>query len=46
MLIRLLRSHLRPYRKLITIVVALQAVQTVAALVLPTSTRESSTTAC
>ncbi|MBA2279843.1 MAG: ABC transporter ATP-binding protein [Acidimicrobiia bacterium] len=36
MLIRLLRSHLGRYRKLLWLVVALQAVQTVAALLLPT----------
>ena len=35
MLIRLLRAHLRPYRRLLWLVVALQAVQTAAALVLP-----------
>jgi ATP-binding cassette subfamily B multidrug efflux pump len=34
-LIRLLRSHLRPYRRLLLLVVALQAVQTVALLTLP-----------
>jgi ATP-binding cassette subfamily B multidrug efflux pump len=33
---KLLRSHLRPYRKLLLTVVALQAVQTVATLTLPT----------
>ena len=36
MLVRLLRSHLRPYRKVLGLVVCLQAVQTVAALTLPT----------
>jgi ATP-binding cassette subfamily B multidrug efflux pump len=36
MLMKLLRSHLRPYRKLLLTVVALQAVQTVATLTLPT----------
>jgi ATP-binding cassette subfamily B protein len=36
MLIRLLRTHLRPYRKLLMLIVALQTVQTVAALTLPT----------
>ena len=36
MLIRLLRAHLRPYRKGITAVVALQLVQTLATLYLPT----------
>ena len=35
MLNRLLRSHLHPYRKLLVAVVALQTVQTVAALFLP-----------
>ena len=35
-LIRLLRSHLRRYRRLLWLVVGLQAVQTVAALLLPT----------
>jgi ATP-binding cassette, subfamily B, multidrug efflux pump len=35
-LIRLLRAHLGPYRKVLLGVVALQAVQTVAALMLPT----------
>ncbi len=33
---RLLRTHLGPYRKLLTIVVVLQAIQTAAALTLPT----------
>jgi ATP-binding cassette subfamily B protein len=36
MLSRLLRSHLRPYRKLLLAVVLLQAVQTTATLTLPT----------
>jgi ATP-binding cassette subfamily B multidrug efflux pump len=36
MLMKLLRSHLRPYRKLLLTVVALQAVQTIATLTLPT----------
>ena len=36
MLIRLLRSHLGPYRRVLALVVGLQAVQTVAALLLPT----------
>ena len=36
MLIRLLRAHLRPYRKGITAVVVLQLVQTLATLYLPT----------
>jgi ATP-binding cassette subfamily B protein len=35
-LIKLLRSTLRPYRRIIALVIALQAVQTVAALLLPT----------
>jgi ATP-binding cassette subfamily B multidrug efflux pump len=35
-LIRLLRTHLRPYRRLLLLTVFLQAVQTVAALALPT----------
>lgn len=35
-LLRLLRSHLGPYRNIMLIVVVLQAVQTTAALVLPT----------
>jgi ATP-binding cassette subfamily B protein len=35
MLISLLRQHLRPYKKLLALVVALQAVQTIAALALP-----------
>jgi len=35
-LIRLLRTHLRPYKRTLTIVVVLQAVQTAAALTLPT----------
>ena len=36
MLIRLLRAHLRPYRADLMIVVALQLVQTLATLYLPT----------
>ncbi|MGI8662111.1 MAG: ABC transporter ATP-binding protein [Acidimicrobiales bacterium] len=36
MLIRLLRTHLDPYRKVLALIVGLQAVQTVAALLLPT----------
>ena len=36
MLIRLLRTHLRPYRKVLLWIIALQTVQTVAALTLPT----------
>ncbi|HET7357076.1 MAG TPA: ABC transporter ATP-binding protein [Nocardioidaceae bacterium] len=36
MLLRLLREHLRPYRRLLTMVVALQFVGTIAALYLPT----------
>ncbi|WP_448319418.1 ABC transporter ATP-binding protein [Streptomyces sp. CO7] len=36
MLIRLLRAHLRPYRKPITVVVVLQLLQTCATLYLPT----------
>ena len=36
MLIRLLRAHLRPYRKTLIAIVALQTVQTSAALTLPT----------
>ncbi|MBB4683221.1 ABC transporter ATP-binding protein [Amycolatopsis jiangsuensis] len=36
MLVRLLRSHLRPYRATLWLVVALQLVQTIAALYLPT----------
>ena len=35
MLIRLLRSHLRPYRRLLGVIVVLQAIQTAAALMLP-----------
>jgi ATP-binding cassette subfamily B multidrug efflux pump len=35
-LIRLLREHLRPYKRLLVIIVILQAVQTSATLVLPT----------
>jgi ATP-binding cassette subfamily B protein len=38
MLMRLLRSHLRPYRKSLLILIALQTVQTSAALTLPTIT--------
>ena len=38
MLMRLLRSHLRPYRKSLLIIIALQTVQTSAALTLPTIT--------
>lgn len=33
---RLLRTHLGPYRKLLTVVIVLQAIQTAAALTLPT----------
>ncbi len=33
---RLLRTHLGPYRKLLTVVIVLQAIQTTAALTLPT----------
>ena len=36
MLIRLLRSHLAPYKKLLALIVVLQGVQTAAALTLPT----------
>ncbi|MGK2948608.1 MAG: ABC transporter ATP-binding protein [Acidimicrobiales bacterium] len=36
MLIRLLRTHLRPYRRTLGLIVVLQAVQTAAALALPT----------
>ncbi|WP_409179914.1 ABC transporter ATP-binding protein [Amycolatopsis sp. VS8301801F10] len=36
MLVKLLRSHLRPYRAALWLVVALQLVQTIAALYLPT----------
>ena len=36
MLIRLLRTHLRPYRRLLLVVVFMQTVQTVATLALPT----------
>ena len=36
MLIRLLRTHLRGYRKVLLVVVVLQAVQTGATLALPT----------
>jgi ATP-binding cassette, subfamily B, multidrug efflux pump len=35
-LIRLLRSHLRPYRRMLLAIVALQAVQALASLYLPT----------
>jgi len=35
-LIRLLRAHLRPYKKILLAVVVLQTVQTSAALTLPT----------
>ena len=35
MLIRLLRRHLRPYKRLLGIIVVLQAIQTAAALMLP-----------
>ena len=38
MLMRLLRSHLRPYRNALLLIVALQTVQTSAALTLPTIT--------
>ena len=38
MLMRLLRSHLRPYGKTLLLIVALQTVQTTAALTLPTVT--------
>ena len=38
MLMRLLRSHLRPYRKSLLIIIGLQIVQTSAALTLPTIT--------
>ena len=40
MLIRLLRSHLAPYKKQLAVVVVLQAVQTAAALTLPTLNAE------
>jgi ATP-binding cassette subfamily B protein len=36
MLVRLLREHLRPYKGLLAVVIAFQAVQTTAALFLPT----------
>src|SRR5690348_9680870 len=36
MLMKLLRSHLAPYRKVLYLIVALQTVQTAAALSLPT----------
>ncbi|HEY9556767.1 MAG TPA: ABC transporter ATP-binding protein [Acidimicrobiales bacterium] len=36
MLIRVLRSHLRPYKRTLGLIVLLQAVQTAAALILPT----------
>jgi ATP-binding cassette subfamily B multidrug efflux pump len=36
MLIRLLRTHLRPYKRTLVLVVILQAIQTAAALTLPT----------
>jgi ATP-binding cassette, subfamily B, multidrug efflux pump len=36
MLFRLLRSHMRPYKKLLALVVLFQAIQTTAALFLPT----------
>src|SRR3954453_10923403 len=36
MLMRLLRSHLRPYRRALYLIVALQTIQTSAALTLPT----------
>ena len=36
MLIRLLRSHLRPYKRTLALITVLQAVQTAAALTLPT----------
>src|SRR3546814_1552520 len=35
-LIRVLRSHLRPYKRTLGLIVLLQAVQTAAALILPT----------
>ena len=35
MLTKLLRTHLRPYRRLIVLIVVLQTVQTAAALTLP-----------
>ncbi|MDQ1380332.1 MAG: ATP-binding cassette, subfamily multidrug efflux pump, partial [Actinomycetota bacterium] len=36
MLMRLLKSHLRPYRRALLLIVVLQTVQTSAALTLPT----------
>ena len=39
-LIRLIRSHLGPYRRLLVVVLALQAIQTAAALTLPTLNAE------
>ena len=36
MLTRLLRTHLRPYRRTLLLIVMLQTVQTAAALALPT----------
>ena len=36
MLTRLLRTHLRPYRRLLMVIVVLQAIQTMATLALPT----------
>ena len=36
MLSKLLRSHLRPYKSVLILIVVLQAVQTTAALALPT----------
>ena len=40
MLIRLLRTHLKPYRRLIVIVLALQIVQATANLLLPGLNRD------
>lgn len=40
MLMRLLRTHLRPYRGVLAVVVVLQVVQTTATLVLPTITAD------
>ncbi|MDO8363171.1 MAG: ABC transporter ATP-binding protein [Actinomycetota bacterium] len=40
MLLKLLRNHLRPYRRVLTAVVLLQAVQTAAALALPGINRD------
>ena len=40
MLTRLLRSHLRPYKRTLALIVVLQAVQTAAALTLPTLNAE------